>query len=249
MCLFMLNKLLSILREPFRPYSLFLHLNANVLTVRNIKYLKKAMGWTNDPIIEGDYLQSFDYLEDLNDRRIHDAAVVGTACCNGNPKILLEIGTGQGRTTALMACNAPDGIVYTVNILPEEIAEGGKQVTFAPLRSEIGKYYRAKGCTNIKQIFANTLYWQPDFGSIDLTFVDGCHDADFVYNDTRKILKKCHPGSLIIWHDFAPELVNVYSWIKNVCLGIERLYAENLLQERILHLQDSWTGIYKVPDK
>lgn len=224
------------------------NVSANVLEVRDLGYLKKAMGWTNDPVLEGDYLHDFKYLEDLNGRRLRDAEVLGAACCNNNPKILLEIGTSHGRTTALMAQNASNGIVHTVNIPPEEITEGGKNITFAPSREEIGRYYREKGVTNVRQIFANTRDWEPDFGPIDVVFVDGCHDADFVYNDTRKVLKRCRPGSIIMWHDFNPELARVYHWISDVCEGVERLYAEKLIEGRILHLQDSWVGLYQVPD-
>ena len=223
------------------------YVRSNVLVVRSLDHLMKAMGWTRNPLVEGDHLHAFDYLEDLNDRRIRDAEVIGSACCNGNPKILLEIGTGSGRTTALMARNAPGATVYTVNIPPEEIAEGGRNVTGAPTREEIGRHYREMGLTNVRQIFANTLRWEPDFGPIDVAFVDGCHDADIVYSDTKKILAKCRPGSLVLWHDFAPDLVDAYHWIREVCRGVERLFAEGLLRGRILHLQDSWVGLYRVP--
>lgn len=225
----------------------FPHLRANVLEVRRLAYLKKAMGWSNDPLLEGDHLHSFHYLEDLNDRRMRDAEVIGSACCNGDPRIVLEIGTSHGRTTALIAQNAPNATVYTVNIPPEEIAEGGNKITFAPSRGEIGIYYRERNLTNIRQVFANTARWEPDIGPIDVAFVDGCHDADFVYNDTRKILKWCRPGSIIMWHDFNIELAPVYHWIMDVCEGLERLYADGMVRGRILHLQDSWIGLYRVP--
>ncbi len=224
------------------------HLSSNVLEVRSLYYLKKAMRWSKYPILEDEYLHSFDYLEDLNDRRYHDATVIGSACRNGAPKILLEIGTSFGRGTALMAQNAPGGLVYTVNIPPEEIDEGGKLVTFAPSRDDIGRYYRKKGLTNVRQIFANTATWKPDFGPIDVALIDGCHDADFVYNDTCKVLEMCRPGSIILWHDFNPTLVKVYHWIGEVCRGIDNLYANSIIRGRILHLQDSWVGLYRVPD-
>jgi len=243
----MFSRFLSTFTRCQGSKSQFPLLAANVLEVRNLEYLKKAMGWSNNPVLEGEHLYAFQYLEDLNDRRIRDAEVIGTVCCNNDPKVLLEIGTSHGRTTALMAQNAPKGIVYTVNIPPEEIAEGGRNVTFAPSRNEIGMYYREKGLTNVRQILANTKGWEPDFGPIDVAFIDGCHDAEFVYTDTKKILKKCRPGSIIMWHDFAPELIRIYPWIGNVCEGVEMLYAEGVLGGRILHLQDSWTGLYRVP--
>lgn len=224
----------------------FPNLLANVLQARSLEHLKKAMGWALDPVFTDTSLHDFHFLEDLNDRRLRDAEVIGAACCNGHPKIILEIGTSHGRTTALMAQNAPGATVYTVNIPPEEIAQGGKNITFAPHRDEIGKYYREMGLVNIRQIIANTARWEPDFGPIDVTFVDGAHDPDFVYNDTRKVLGKCCHGSIIMWHDFNPELLPVYPWIRDVCEGIERLYEEGYLKGRIIHLQDSWIGLYRV---
>jgi predicted O-methyltransferase YrrM len=234
-------------RKSLRPGASLRHVRANVLTVRNYHGLKQAMGWTRDPILEEDWLFRFENLTDINDRRIRDAELLGGACANGDPKILLEIGTARGEGTAVMARNAPNATVYTVNIPPEEISTGGKVVTYAPSRDETGIYYREKGLKNIEQIFANTLRWEPGFGPIDVAFVDGCHDAEFVYGDTKKILRKCRPGSVIVWHDFAPEHIEVYPFMKDVLRGIECLYLEKLIEGRILHLQDSFMGIYKVP--
>lgn len=222
------------------------HLENNVLEVRNFAMLKKAMGWTNDPDLDFEHLHHFDYLEDLNDRRIRDAEVVGGACCNGRPKTILEIGTGRGLMTAVIARNAPQADVYTVNIPPEEITEGGKLVTGAPTRAEIGSFYREMGLTNIHQIYANTANWQPAFGPIDVAFIDGCHDAAFVFDDTVKVIQRCRPGSLLIWHDFAPGLAKPYHWIAAVCQGVSRLYAKQVIRSRILHLQDSWVGLARI---
>jgi len=219
---------------------------ANTLIVRDLKYLHKALGWTKKPLVEGDYLEDFDYLEDLNGRRIKDAEVVNGACANEDVKIALEIGTSSGRMTTLMAQNAPDATIYTVNIPPEEIEKGGKFTTYAPNYDTIGKYYREKNLQNVEQILANTASWEPDFGPIDVAFIDGSHDAEFVYNDTLKILKQCRPGSIIMWHDFNPHLIPVHSWIADVCQGVERLYRDKIIKGKILHLQDSWIGLYKV---
>lgn len=227
---------------------LWKHLEANVLEVRKLTYLKQAMGWANDPILAVDHLYAYKTINDLNDRRLRDAQVLGSACRNGSPTILLEIGTSYGYSTALMAQNAPSGTVYTVNIPPEEIENGGKNISFAPSRDEIGWYYREQGLTSIKQILVNTATWEPDIGTIDVAFIDGCHDTEFVYNDTRKILQHCRPGSLILWHDFAPSLIKVYSWIEEVCRAVEQLYVDGLIKGKILHLQDSWTGLYQVPE-
>jgi len=222
-------------------------LEANVLEVRNLAMLQKAMGWTRDPDLDFDHVRRFEFLEDLNDRRLRDAEVIASACANGEPKVLLEIGTGRGHTTAVMARNAPQAVVHTVNIPPEEIAAGGMFVTSAPGREEIGSFYCELGLGNVRQVFANTARWSPDFGPIDVAFIDGCHDVDYVFHDTAKVLDRCRPGSLILWHDFSLRHAAVYHWIAAVCDGVERLYRKRRLRGPILHLEDSWVGLYRVP--
>lgn len=244
----MLKKIINLikLKKPASMAKLH-YLEANVLEVRDLEMLSKAMGWKKEPILNDDSLYKFNYLEDLNNRRLRDAEVIHSACANAEAKVILEIGTATGRTTALMATNAPDATIYTVNIPPEEIKEGGVYVTYAPEKEEIGHVYREKGLPNIKQIYANTATWEPNIGIIDVAFIDGSHDANFIYNDTKKILKNCKSGSLILWHDFNPSLMKVYPWISDVCKGIEMLYRDKIIKGRILHLQDSWVGLYKVP--
>ena len=114
-------------------------------------------------------------------------------------------------------------------------------------RERIGSYYRSRGLTNITQILANTAKWEPNIGVIDVAFVDGCHDTEFVYNDTKKVLTHAKPGSFILWHDFNPELWNKYAWINDVCKGVDLLLEDGLIQGNVFHVRNSWVGIYRVP--
>lgn len=235
------------LRRAVRGVDDFPNLDRNVLPVRSLRHLMTAMGWTRQPVVDGAHLDEFQYLEDLNDRRRRDAEVLAAAARNEGRGIILEIGTGRGRSTTLMARNAPNAVVHTVNIPPEEILDGGIAVTGAVALESIGEEYRAAGCSNVVQVLANTRDWVPYFGPIDVAFIDGCHDADFVFNDTVRAIARCRPGAVIVWHDFAPGLARVYPWIHEVCSGVERLYREGVISGRILHLDDSWTGLYRIP--
>jgi len=81
-----------------------------------------------------------------------------------------------------------------------------------------------------------------------VAFIDGCHDAEFVYGDTVKVLSIAEPGAFILWHDFNPQLAKTYHWIYEVCVGIEELYRARKLSGPIYHLRDSWVGLYRVPN-
>lgn len=228
----------------------FENIERSVIELNNFHELKKVFGWEEDPILDRPDIYDFDYIEDVNERRIRDTESLATVMRNVKPKTALEIGTASGMATALMSVNAPESKIYTINIPPEDIVsgEGGKLTTVALEREKIGIAYRKRNLGNITQIYANTAKWEPAIGSIDLAFIDGCHDSDFVYNDTRKVLKHMNPGGFILWHDFNPNLVKKYGWINSVCLGVEKLYQDGFIKGRILHLRDSWVGIYRVPE-
>jgi predicted O-methyltransferase YrrM len=223
-----------------------LHLRGNVIEVNDLQELKKVFGWRIDPILDDPATDDFRYIEDLNQRRIRDAESLAATIRNTDPKVCLDIGTGLGHSAARMAVNAPPAKIYTVNIPPEEFEDGGVYTTVKLEKEQIGSYYRERGFENVTQIFANTAYWEPDIGQIDVAYIDGSHDTRFVINDTLKVLKYTKPGSFILWHDFNLSLVDVYPWIRSVCLGVETLYKKGLLTGRIFHLRDSWVGIYHV---
>jgi predicted O-methyltransferase YrrM len=227
----------------------FFFLEKKVLELNNFVELKKVFRWQQDPILDRPDVAEFDYVEDINERRLRDAESLATVMRNANPRVALEIGTADGMATILMSVNAPQSQIYTVNIPPEEVraGKGGKLTTVALEKDKIGSAYRARNLTNITQIFANTATWKPDIGPIDVAFIDGCHDTEFVYNDTRKILRHMKPGSFILWHDFNPCLAKKFPWIHSVCR--EKLCRDGLIQGRIFLIRNSWIGIYQVPPR
>lgn len=226
----------------------FSHLNESVIELNNFQELKKVFKWKNDPTLDRPDIYDFEYVEDINERRIRDAESLAVVLRNVDPKVVVEIGTSDGMGTILMAANAPKTKIFTVNIPPEEIlsGEGGELTTIALEKEKIGKAYRDRDLKNIVQIYANTAKWEPNIGKIDVAFIDGCHDTEFIYNDTRKVLKYMKSGSFVLWHDFNPDLIEKFPWIGSVCMGVEKLYKEGLIEGRIFHIKDSWVGIYQV---
>lgn len=113
-------------------------------------------------------------------------------------------------------------------------------------RERIESYDREQNINNITQILANTAKREPNIGNIDVAFIDVCHDSDFVYNDTKKILRHMKRGSFILWHDFNLKLAKKYGWIHSVCECVERLYLEKIIDGPTFQLRNSWVGIYRV---
>lgn len=75
-------------------------------------------------VLDDSTLNDFENSLDANERRIRDAECLGMIMQYANPSIVLEIGTATGRTTALLAKNASNAHIHTLNILPEEISAG-----------------------------------------------------------------------------------------------------------------------------
>lgn len=73
------------------------------------------------------------------------------------------------------------------------------------------------------------------------------HSAESIYDETREVLGLAEPGDYILWHEFNPALCGSHRYIYEVCLGLEELFRNRLLQGRIHHLRDSWVGLYQVP--
>lgn len=226
----------------------FPNLNNQVIELNNYKELMKVFSWSTEPVLDRPDMLDFDYIEDVNGRRIRDSESIATVMANVLPKKALEIGTANGMATVLMAANSPESQIYTLNISPEELNKGigGKSTTAAFELEKIGEEYKKRKLQNIIQIIANTATWKPDISEIEVAFIDGCHDTEFIINDTKKVMSTMKEGGFILWHDFNLDLSKKHRWIGDVCLGVEKLYEEGVIKNRIFHLKDSWVGIYKI---
>lgn len=162
------------------------------------------------------------------------------------PKVVLELGTAHGNTTANICRQCPLAKVYSVNALPEQIS--GDIITFALTNDEIGRAFRKQGYSErVKQIYANTLdldlslHLQP--GTVDLAIIDACHDTPFVINDFHKVVPYMKPGGLVLLHDTHPSMEEHLLGSYRACMFLRQKGYD------IRYLHDTWWGVWQVPGK
>lgn len=149
------------------------------------------------------------------------------------PKVVFEIGTLIGYTTAHLALNSPEGCeVHTLDLPPGTepvLRTGGTDRIHIGLNKE-RKRYVWEGTAAEKKIQAHfgdsgTFDYSPYYGRVDLFFIDGAHSYDYVRSDTLNALKCCQPGSVIAWHDFGRGPINgVSKWLVEFS-KLHRVYA------------------------
>lgn len=124
------------------------------------------------------------------------------------PKVIFEIGTYQGVTTAHLALNS-EAQIHTLD-LPREMATDLKSYTpidasAVQARDQIGQFYRQSNqAGRIHQLFGDsrTFNFEAYYGSADLVLVDACHLYDYVISDSHQAARLLGPKGVIVWHDF-----------------------------------------------
>lgn len=129
-------------------------------------------------------------------------------------RAMFEFGTASGRTTYLWARNAPPGAeVVTITLPPEQLSrytadrcDRSRDVRTARRESKFTEflYSGTPVESRIAQLFGDSKEFDetPYEGRFDLIFVDGSHAHSYVRSDSRKALRMCAPGGIILWHDY-----------------------------------------------
>jgi predicted O-methyltransferase YrrM len=120
------------------------------------------------------------------------------------PARVFEIGTASGQGTLLMARQALDAQIDTLD-LGTASPSLGVQHDEPPSDSEaIGDAYRnSEHSRRIIQHLGDsaTFDFAPFAASIDLVFVDGAHTYEYVRSDSLIALELLRPGGVIVWDD------------------------------------------------
>lgn len=116
------------------------------------------------------------------------------------PRMLLELGTFNGRSTLHMAMNSPDDAQVVTIDLPEHESPFDDP-------GLVGACYRdTPWVSGITELRENTRRFKPEhyLGRMNFIFIDAGHEYDDVCNDTDLALRLAAPRDcLILWHDYA----------------------------------------------
>lgn len=121
------------------------------------------------------------------------------------PKRIFEIGTATGQSTLLMARQAPDAEIETLDLgsAPPALGVQTDEPPWADLGS-IGAAFRStEHETRITQHLGDSAAfdYEPLAGAVDLVFVDGAHTYEYVRSDSKNALRMLAPGGVIVWDD------------------------------------------------
>ena len=121
------------------------------------------------------------------------------------PKSIFEIGTASGQGTLLMARQAPEATIDTLD-LGRAQAAFGVQHDLPPWSEveSIGAAYRETAHANrVTQHFGDsaTFDYDPFSERMDLVFVDGAHTYEYVRSDSENALRMLSPNGAIVWDD------------------------------------------------
>lgn len=140
------------------------------------------------------------------------------------PRVVFEIGTLTGYTAFHFALNSPaDAKIYTLD-LPMNGKPAPQLKTTMVDGTHIESHLEQKRyafqdtveAKNITCLFGDSAAFDfsPFHNQVDLFFIDGAHSFEYVRSDTLNALACCHPGSVMVWHDFGRVGVNgVSKWI------------------------------------
>ncbi len=126
---------------------------------------------------------------------------------------IFEFGTCTGKTTYLLAANAPRAKVTTLTLHPDDVSSyedvAGDDRSAVEAAKEASCfdtffYQGTKEEDRIVQLYGDSKAFDhaPFRASMDLVFVDGSHARSYVENDSRKAMDMVRPGGVVLWHDY-----------------------------------------------
>jgi len=159
-----------------------------------------------------------------------------------NASRVFEFGTFLGSTTLNIALNLPaDGKVFTFDLDRRDLADAEQHPSDAPLtvthlanEKSLDFLQHPEACRKVTTLTGNsrTFDFSHWYGSMDLVFVDGGHDATTVKADTenaQKLIRQSGPAC-IMWHDYGNlPYPDVEVYLNELAAGHEIFHVEDTM--------------------
>lgn len=146
------------------------------------------------------------------------------------PKLIFEFGTYSGKTTKILAINAPTSKILTIDLYPNQV------------KHKIGEaFHNIRENKRVTQLYGDTKTFDFSqwYNQCDFVWIDAAHDYKSVLSDSKKALKLCKPGGWIAWHDYRHT-----AWWSGVTKCVRLLHKS---YPKIVHLHG--TTIAVLPGK
>ncbi len=163
---------------------------------------------------------------------------------------IFEFGTCTGKTTYLLAVNAPaQAKIATITLAPEQRTnyiddprDDAASRAAALKESQFAAFYYTgtPEAGKITQLFGDSKAFDetPYHRTCDLIFIDGSHAYSYVVSDTEKALKMIKPGGLILWHDYKGP---------RVAAGVFQALNEYNNGLKLMHIAGTTLVAYRAP--
>ncbi|WCJ60858.1 class I SAM-dependent methyltransferase [Fontisphaera persica] len=148
-------------------------------------------------------------LTDAGGTSLTELTMLAAATRLLQPRCVFEIGTFNGRTTAVFLMNTPpEARVYSLD-LPPSATPTEKNMIDSDCsliqRRRLAAYVYEYGLeARFEQLLGDSLAFDPSpfAGRVELGFIDGAHALPYVRNDTEKMARMIAPAGLVFWHDY-----------------------------------------------
>lgn len=145
---------------------------------------------------------------------LRDIQAIALLVKRHQPINLFEFGTFTGQTSLVLMLNTSEYSTLWTLDLPQ-VSRGssaGLHWERDIVETAVGSSFRNHECSaRIVQLLEDSLTVDvADYiNTMDLVYVDACHDYDHVKSDTEKAVQMCKNGGVVVWHDVNPHCPDV----------------------------------------
>lgn len=171
-----------------------------------------------------------------------ELGILTEVCRLRRPGSALDIGTGEGSTAEVFARSGAE--VITIGIARPDIERlefglPGHEGLYVPTVEMWDFANERLAEMGVEVIRADTGTFPFDaLPEFDLVFVDGCHSAEYVRNDSEKAWTRLKAGGLMMWHDYQPTDPPLWAGVRDYLDGLaERLPMVHLAGTMLVALE------------